>query len=51
MHEPPQVPNYGEAGKGPRLTPGMVLAGPMVNQGGPDVVIEEDGWTAVTKDE
>jgi methionyl aminopeptidase len=51
MHEPPQVPNYGEAGKGPRLTPGMVLAvEPMVNQGGPDVAIGEDGWTAVTKD-
>jgi methionyl aminopeptidase len=51
MHEPPQVPNYGEAGKGPRLSSGMVFAvEPMVNQGGPDVVIEEDGWTAVTKD-
>jgi methionyl aminopeptidase len=51
MHEPPQVPNYGEAGKGPRLIPGMVLAvEPMVNQGGPDVVIGEDGWTAATKD-
>ena len=51
MHEPPQVPNYGEPGKGPRLTQGMVFAvEPMVNQGGPDVVIEEDGWTAVTKD-
>jgi methionyl aminopeptidase len=51
MHEPPQIPNYGEAGKGPRLSPGMVLAiEPMVNQGGPDVVIEDDEWTAVTKD-
>jgi methionyl aminopeptidase len=51
MHEPPQIPNYGEAGKGPRLAAGMVLAvEPMVNQGGSDVVIEEDGWTAVTKD-
>jgi methionyl aminopeptidase len=51
MHEPPQVPNYGEAGKGPRLMAGMVLAvEPMVNQGGDDVVIEDDGWTAVTKD-
>ena len=51
MHEPPQVPNYGESGKGPRLSPGMVLAiEPMVNQGAPDVLIEEDGWTAVTKD-
>jgi methionyl aminopeptidase len=51
MHEPPQVPNYGEAGKGPRLMVGMVIAvEPMVNQGSPDVVIEDDGWTALTKD-
>ncbi len=51
MHEPPQVLNYGPAGRGPRLSAGMVLAiEPMVNAGGPDVVIEEDGWTAVTKD-
>jgi methionyl aminopeptidase len=51
MHEPPQVPNYGEASKGPRLMAGMVVAvEPMVNQGGPDVVIEDDGWTALTKD-
>jgi methionyl aminopeptidase len=51
MHEPPQIPNYGEAGKGPRLAPGMVLAiEPMVNQGSSDSVIEDDGWTAVTKD-
>jgi methionyl aminopeptidase len=51
MHEPPQVTNYGPAGRGPRLSVGMVLAiEPMVNEGGPEVVIEEDGWTAVTKD-
>ncbi len=51
MHEPPQVMNYGPAGRGPRLSVGMVLAiEPMVNEGGPGVVIEEDGWTAVTKD-
>ena len=51
MHEPPQVPNYGEAGKGPRLSVGMVLAiEPMVNRGSPDAIIEDDGWTAVTKD-
>jgi methionyl aminopeptidase len=51
MHEPPQVLNYGPAGRGPRLSPGMVIAiEPMVNAGGPDVVIEDDGWTAVTKD-
>jgi methionyl aminopeptidase len=51
MHEPPNVPNTGEPGKGHRLSPGMVLAiEPMVNCGGPDVEIEDDGWTAVTKD-
>jgi methionyl aminopeptidase len=51
MHEPPQVLNYGPAGRGPRLSAGMVLAiEPMVNEGGPDAVIEDDGWTAVTKD-
>lgn len=51
MHEPPQVLNYGPAGRGPRLSVGMVLAiEPMVNEGGPEVVIEDDGWTAVTKD-
>ena len=51
MHEPPQVLNYGPAGRGPRLSAGMVLAiEPMVNEGGPEVVIEDDGWTAVTKD-
>jgi len=51
MHEAPQVLNYGPAGRGPRLSAGMVVAiEPMVNAGGPDVVIEDDGWTAVTKD-
>jgi len=51
MHEPPQVMNYGPAGRGPRLSAGMVLAiEPMVNEGGPEVIIEDDGWTAVTKD-
>ena len=51
MHEPPQVLNCGPAGRGPRLSAGMVLAiEPMVNAGGPDVVVEDDGWTAVTKD-
>jgi methionyl aminopeptidase len=51
MHESPNVPNYGEAGKGTRLSVGLVLAiEPMVNVGGPDVAIEDDGWTAVTKD-
>jgi methionyl aminopeptidase len=51
MHESPHVPNYGTAGKGSRLSVGLVVAiEPMVNLGGPDVIIEEDGWTAVTKD-
>jgi methionyl aminopeptidase len=51
MHEPPHVPNYGKPGKGGRLSVGMVIAiEPMINAGGPDVVIEDDGWTAVTKD-
>jgi methionyl aminopeptidase len=51
MHEEPHVPNYGDAGKGRRLSAGLVVAiEPMVNAGGPEVVIEDDGWTAVTKD-
>jgi methionyl aminopeptidase len=51
MHEAPHVPNYGEAGKGTRLSVGLVVAiEPMVNLGGPDVAIEDDGWTAVTRD-
>jgi methionyl aminopeptidase len=51
MHEEPHVPNYGEAGKGKRLSPGLVVAiEPMVNAGTQDVVIKEDGWTAVTRD-
>jgi methionyl aminopeptidase len=52
MHEEPQVPNYGEAGRGPRLAEGMVLAiEPMVNAGKPAVRVLADGWTAVTKDQ
>lgn len=51
LHEEPQVPNYGRAGQGPRLREGMTLAiEPMVNAGGPDVRILDDGWTAVTAD-
>ncbi len=51
MHEEPQVPNYGEAGRGPRLAEGMVLAiEPMVNEGKPAVKVLADGWTAVTRD-
>jgi len=51
MHEDPQVPNYGEAGRGMKLRAGMVLAiEPMVNAGKPEVVVLDDGWTAVTAD-
>lgn len=51
LHEPPQVPNYGKAGRGPRLLPGMVLAiEPMVNRGSDGVRMLEDEWTAVTSD-
>jgi len=51
MHEEPQVPNYGEPGRGPRLTEGMVLAiEPMVNAGRAAVKVLDDGWTAVTRD-
>lgn len=51
LHEDPPVPNYGVRDRGVRLREGMVLAiEPMVNMGGPDVMMKSDGWTAVTKD-
>jgi methionyl aminopeptidase len=51
MHEDPQVPNFGEAGRGMKLKTGMVIAiEPMVNAGKPDVLVLDDGWTAVAKD-
>jgi methionyl aminopeptidase len=51
MHEEPQIPNYGEPGRGPRLAEGMVLAiEPMVNAGKAGVKVLADGWTAVTRD-
>ena len=51
LHEAPQIPNYGQAGQGPRLKTGMTLAiEPMINAGVPGVKILEDGWTAVTLD-
>lgn len=51
LHEEPQIPNYGQPGRGPRLAEGMVLAiEPMVAMGRPDVKVLGDGWTAVTKD-
>ena len=51
MHEEPQLPNFGEPGRGPRLEEGMVLAiEPMVNAGTAEVELKEDKWTAVTRD-
>jgi methionyl aminopeptidase len=51
LHEEPQIANYGEPGRGPRLAEGMVLAiEPMVNVGRPAVRVLSDNWTAVTKD-
>lgn len=51
MHEDPQIPNVGKAGKGPRLQPGMTLAiEPMITQGTWEVDVLEDDWTAVTLD-
>ncbi len=51
MHEDPQVPNYGTAGRGPELKAGMVLAvEPMVVIGSPEVKIRSDQWTTVTAD-
>ena len=51
LHEEPEVPNYGPAGRGPRLLRGMTLAiEPMVNVGTADVRILKDRWTTVTAD-
>ena len=51
LHEEPQIANYGEPGRGPRLAEGMTLAiEPMVNMGKPGVKVLSDGWTAVTQD-
>lgn len=51
LHEAPQVPNFGTPGRGVRLKAGMVFAiEPMINAGGSDIVILDDGWTVVTKD-
>ncbi len=51
MHEEPQVPNFGVRGTGPKLSAGMVLAiEPMVNEGGYQVEVLQDGWTVVTRD-
>jgi len=51
LHEEPQVPNFGISGQGPRLKEGMTLAiEPMVNSGGYEVSLLDDGWTAITLD-
>lgn len=51
MHEDPGIPNYGKAGRGPRLEPGMTLAiEPMVMQGDSEIFELDDGWTIVTAD-
>jgi methionyl aminopeptidase len=51
MHEEPQVPNFGRAGMGPRLQPGMTIAiEPMVNVGTYDVMVMPNRWTAVSRD-
>ncbi len=51
MHEDPQIPNFGPAGKGPKLKNGMTLAiEPMVNVGGFEVETLDDSWTVVTED-
>ncbi len=51
FHEPPQIPHYGRKGEGIVLVPGMVFTiEPMINLGGREIKILEDGWTAVTAD-
>lgn len=51
LHEAPQVPNFGERGKGPRLKPGMVLCiEPMINMGHYEIDILNNGWTVINKD-
>jgi methionyl aminopeptidase len=50
-HEDPHVPNFGEPGRGPRLSEGMTIAiEPMITMGGPGVWLAEDGWTISTDD-
>lgn len=51
MHEDPQIPNFGERGRGPELADGMAFAiEPMINIGGPEVVVHEDQWSISTAD-
>ena len=50
LHESPEVPNFGKAGRGPRLVAGMTIAiEPMINAVGEDVKVLPDGWTVLTK--
>src|SRR2546427_1867745 len=50
-HEEPQIPNFGEPGRGPQLQPGMTLAiEPMITAGGPDVYLHDDEWSISTQD-
>jgi methionyl aminopeptidase len=50
-HEDPHIPNFGEPGRGPRLSEGMTIAiEPMITAGSPDVVVMDDGWTIRTQD-
>jgi methionyl aminopeptidase len=50
-HEDPHVPNFGQPGRGPRLSEGMTIAiEPMITAGDPDVVLHHDGWTISTED-
>jgi methionyl aminopeptidase len=51
MHEEPQIPNYGTPGRGPVIEAGMVFAiEPMVNVGGPDIYMDDDGWSVYSED-
>jgi methionyl aminopeptidase len=51
MHEEPQIPNYGTPGRGPEIEAGMVFAiEPMVNVGGPEIFMDDDGWSVFSDD-
>jgi methionyl aminopeptidase len=51
MHEDPQIPNYGEPGRGPELQVGMTLAiEPMINLGGAGIFVHDDQWSISTND-
>jgi methionyl aminopeptidase len=51
MHEDPQIPNFGDPGRGPLLQPGMVFAiEPMITAGEPEIFMHDDHWTISTQD-